>query len=128
MDYKYSKTVEEAFDSVEAKIRGNLMEQGFGVLTEIDLKATLKEKLDVDYRRHTILGACNPTLAYDALKRKPDVSLLLPCNVIVMENEDGTTTVAAADSIKLLDIVGSDELTDIAETANELIQKAIDSL
>lgn len=128
MDYKYTKKVNLPFDRAEAQMRENLMEQGFGILTEVDLKATLKEKLDVDYKRHTILGACNPNLAYEALGRTADVSLLLPCNVIVVDNEDGTTTVAAAEAKQLLHIIEGAELDDIAEEANELIQKAIDAL
>jgi uncharacterized protein (DUF302 family) len=97
-----------------ARVREELEVEGFGVLTEIDVQATLKEKLDIDGEPYVILGACNPSLAHQALEAEPDLGVLLPCNVVVYER-GGVTHVSAVDAERMLSIVGSDELAPIAE-------------
>lgn len=115
---------EQAVDQVTAALKG----QGFGVLTEIDVKATFKKRLDVDFRRYVILGACNPNLAYQALQTQLEIGLLLPCNVIVYEKDAGQTTISIVDPISMLGIVQSDELDPVADEARRRLQIVIDNL
>ena len=107
--------------------RAALQEEGFGVLTEIDVKATLKAKLDKDFRRYVILGACNPPLAHRALDTDPSVGLLLPCNVIVYEEGDGSV-VAAVDPLSLLGVLDNPALREVAQEAETRLRRAIDGL
>ena len=107
--------------------RAALQEEGFGVLTEIDVKATLKAKLDKDFRRYVILGACNPALAHRALDTDPSVGLLLPCNVIVYEEGDGSV-VAAVDPLSLLGVLDNPALREVAQEAEARLRRAIDGL
>ena len=98
LSYRYEKTLEnETFNGTIRKVTEALRTEGFGVLTEIDVSQTLKKKLDVDFRRYVIFGACNPTLANQALEVEPQIGLLLPCNVVVQEAPDGGVTVSIAD-------------------------------
>ena len=89
MSYNFSKIVPFTFDEAITKVTENLMKEGFGILTEIDVKATMKKKLDVDFRNYKILGACNPSFAYKALEAEEKIGTMLPCNVIVQENPEG---------------------------------------
>src|SRR3990172_949364 len=100
MSYHISKTVSMSFDEAIAKVKGELSKEGFGVLTEIDVKGTLKKKLDVDFKQYTILGACNPTFAYKALQMEDKIGTMLPCNVLVQENAQGQIEVSAIDPIQ----------------------------
>ncbi len=104
-----------------------LKSEGFGVLTEIDVRATMKQKLDVDFRRYVILGACNPHLAYQALTLEPELGLLLPCNVIVYEAE-GSTTVSIVDPAQMLSVAGNPALEPVAGEARERLQRVAESL
>jgi uncharacterized protein (DUF302 family) len=122
------KTLDIPFDDALAKIPDALKAEGFGILTEIDVKETLKKKLDVDFRRYRILGACNPPLAHQALEHSLDVGLLLPCNVIVYEAGDGKTTVSAVDPIQMLASEGDEAMRPVAEQARQKLQRVIDSL
>ena len=128
MTYYIDKTVDTSFDETIARITAALAEEGFGVLTEIDVQATLKKKLDVDFRRYQILGACNPQYAYKALQAEPMIGAMLPCNVIVQEAEDGGTQVAAIDPIASMQAIDNPQLAEHAEVIREKLRKAVESL
>ena len=128
MNYGYKRTVELSFEEVDDRIRSSLEEQGFGVLTEIDVKNTLKKKLDKDFQKYTILGACNPPLAFEALEDEQAIGLLLPCNVVLWENEDFSTTIAAIDADKMMTIVANNQLYNLAKKVNTLLKKAVDNV
>lgn len=125
--YGYRRELETSFDETLEKTRQALKNAGFGVLTEIDMKKTLKEKLDVDFRNYVILGACNPPLAHQALQEDLDIGLLLPCNVVVYESNDGAV-VAAIDAKKMMSVAGNPNLETTAETVNEKLRSAIENL
>lgn len=127
--YGMRREVELPYEQAVEKVTAALKEQGFGVLSEIDMKEKLKEKLDVDYRRYVILGACNPPLAYKALQAEPEIGLLLPCNVIVYETEGDRSVVSAADPEAMLSIVGDNPtVAEVARDAKERLSKALDSI
>jgi uncharacterized protein (DUF302 family) len=128
MSYSISKVVDLTYDEALEKVTDELKKEGFGVLTEIDVKATLKEKLAVDVPKYKILGACNPPFAHKALKAEPDVGLLLPCNVVVYESESGETTVAAINAEAMLSIVGRDDIVPIAQEVNNRLNRVIDNM
>ncbi len=128
MSYHFSKTVDLDFDEAIDKTTAILKEEGFGVLTEIDIKETLKKKLDVDFRKYRILGACNPPNAYKALQAEGHIGLMLPCNVIVQEHEDGTVEVSAVDPIASMQAINNKELGKVANTVQEMLKKVIDRL
>jgi uncharacterized protein (DUF302 family) len=125
--YGFSKTVDVPYKEAVEKARAALKEEGFGVLCEIDIKEKLKEKLGVDFPNYLILGACNPPLAYETLQEEINIGLLLPCNVIVYE-QDGRTVVSAVDAAKMLSVVGNPKLESTAARVNEKLRRVIDSL
>lgn len=125
--YALRRVVRLSYDEADRRVREALKEEGFGVLTEIDVRATLREKLDVDFRRYEILGACNPPLAHRALEADPDIGLLLPCNVVVQEGgEDGETVVEAADPRVQLGVAGGEELQPLAEEVRARLIRVLD--
>lgn len=128
MSYYFSKIVNEDFDKAIEKVTGKLKEEGFGVLTEIDVKATLKKKLDVDFKKYKILGACNPPFAYKALQAEDKIGIMLPCNVIVEENNDGKVEVSAVDPIASMQAVKNESLGAVAEEVRNKLKKVIDNL
>lgn len=123
--YALSRTVGLSYDEADRRVREALKEEGFGVLTEIDVAATLKEKLDVDFPRYEILGACNPPLAHEALQAEPDIGLLLPCNVVVRALEDGRTMVEALDPVKQLSVADNPALPRIAEDVLSRLERVL---
>ena len=125
--YGYKKPVSTSFAEALQRTKDELQKEGFGVLTEIDVKATLKKKLDVDYDNYLILGACNPPFAYQALQAEKDIGLLLPCNVIVYE-DGGQTFVSAILPTVAMSMVESEELRTIAAQVEEKLKKVIDNI
>ena len=121
-------TLPITYDNAVARVTNLLKEEGFGILTEIDVKATLKKKLDVDHNRYIILGACNPPLAHQALQTEPDLGLLLPCNVIVYETEPGESVVSIVDPVMMLGLVPDPELKAVATEAQAKLQRVVDKL
>jgi len=124
--YSIRKVVALRYDEAVEKTKEALQQQGFGVLSEIDMKQKLKEKLDVDYKRYLILGACNPPLAYKALQAEPEIGLLLPCNVIVYEIDADHSVVSAVDPNSMLAIVGDNlVVAEVARDARQRLEKAM---
>ena len=126
-DYAFRTQLDLPYEQAVEKVTAALKAEGFGVLTEIDVKATLKKKLDADFRKYVILGACNPPLAHQALNTELEIGLLLPCNVIVYE-EDGGSVVSIVDPISMLGVVQSPELDLVAQEARSRLQRVIESL
>ena len=125
--YGYKKQVNASFEEALQRTKEELQKEGFGVLTEIDVKATLKKKLDVDYGNYLILGACNPMFAYQALQAEKDIGLLLPCNVIVYEHE-GKPIVSAILPTVAMSMVENEKLRSIALQVEQKLKKVIDSI
>lgn len=128
MSYYFSRTLEMSFDGAITRVMEELKKEGFGVLTEIDVKATLKKKLDVDFRNYRILGACNPPFAYQALQAEDKIGTMLPCNVIVQEMSAGVVEVAAIDPIASMQAIQNPDLGDIAGQVQAKLKRVVDSL
>lgn len=128
MSYHFSKSCTLSFDDAIARVTESLKKEGFGVLTEIDVKETLKRKLDVDFRRYKILGACNPSFAYRALQAEDKIGTMLPCNVIVQEHADGTVEVSAVDPVASMLAIKNPELGSVAEQVREKLKNVVASL
>ena len=128
MNYGYQKKTMLPFDKVDYLIREELSKVGFGIISEIDIQKTFKEKLDIDYNRYTVLGACNPMMANEALKIEPEVGMLMPCNIIFWENKNNSVTISGIDAEKQLGNTNNDELIKIGRDVNALLKQAIDSI
>lgn len=128
MEYYFSKTITDSFENAIQKVTEALKSEGFGILTEIDLKATLKKKLDVDFYNYTILGACNPPFAYKALLAEDKIGTMLPCNVIVQEHVAGQIEVSAVDPAASMQAVENEALAEIATEVRSTLKKVIEGL
>jgi len=129
MKYYFQKTLFDAsFNEAIEKVTEELKKEGFGILTEIDVQATLKKKLDVDFRKYRILGACNPPFAFKALQSEINIGTMLPCNVVVMENDDGKINVSAVDPLASMMAVGNRNLEGVAIQIQQKLKKVIDNL
>jgi uncharacterized protein (DUF302 family) len=128
MSYYFEKNLASSFEKAIADVTEELRKEGFGILTEIDVTATLKKKLNVDFPKYTILGACNPPFAYKALQAEPKIGTMLPCNVIVQELADGTIDVAAVDPLASMQSIRNPELQSIAEEIQMKLKKVIAQL
>jgi len=128
MNYYTSKLINGNFEEVISKVTESLKMEGFGVLTQIDVSQTLKNKLDVDFRRYRILGACNPPFAYKALQIEDKIGVMLPCNVIVQEKSSDSVEVASVNPLASMQAVGNPELEKVAMEIQNKLQRVIDSL
>jgi uncharacterized protein (DUF302 family) len=126
--YSFSKTITATMQQAEEKVRTALMEEGFGVLTEIDVQKVMKAKLDVDRSGYKILGACNPSLAHQAIQADPDIGLLLPCNVLIRDEGDGQIYIGFMDPVAVLGMVENDQIAEVAPQVREKLQRVADSL
>ena len=128
MTYYFSKTLTTDFDSAITKVTEELKKEGFGILTEIDVKETFKKKLDVDFRKYRILGACNPNFAFEAIKAEDKIGTMLPCNVIVQEHENGNIEVTAVDPVASMMAIKNDALGSVAGSVREKLSRVIQNL
>lgn len=128
MNYYFAKTLTVGFDEAVHRTVEALKAEGFGIITEIDLKETLKKKINVDFRSYRILGACNPTLAHEALQLEDKVGTMLPCNVIVQDIGDGKTEIAAIDPVASMQAIDNAKLKDAAKQVQAKMRKVIESL
>lgn len=126
--YYLNKTTKYSFAEAEQKIREALKEKGFGILTEIDLKATLKAKLDKDIQQYKILGACNPNYAYQALQQEEKIGIMLPCNVTIIENKDGTVDVSIMDPVAAFEVVNNKTVEPFAKEVKTILKTALASI
>ena len=127
-EYAFSAVLDTSYEDAVSRVTNALKEEGFGVLTEIDVKATLKKKLDADFRKYVILGACNPPYAHKTLQADLDVGLLLPCNVIVYETDDRKACVSALNPISALEIIKNDQIRKIAEEVSAKLKRVIEKV
>lgn len=125
MSYHFTKSCRMSFEDAIKKVVEELKKEGFGILTEIDVKETLKKKLDVDFRKYKILGACNPPFAYQALQAEDKIGTMLPCNVIVQETAEGTVEVSAVDPVASMQAIHNPRLESIAEQVRAKLKKVI---
>ena len=128
MQYSYSKDIELNFDETESRVREVLIDIGFGVLTEINMKDAFREKLDLEYKNYKILGACNPKLAHQALNSESLIGILMPCNILVIDNKDSTTKVVFPSAKKLLEITDNSDVFELADKVDDLLKAAFDKI
>lgn len=128
MSYYFSKVIKKEFNTAVSIVSEELKKEGFGVLTEIDVQQTLKKKLDVNFRKYKILGACNPQFAYEALLVERNIGTMLPCNVIIQEREDGQTDVTVVDPVSSMKAIENNHLHEIAKKVREKLKKVIGRL
>ena len=128
MQYSFNKILNMSFDDALNRVVDELKKEGFGILTDIDVQMTLKKKLDVDFRKYRILGACNPPFAYKALQAESRIGTMLPCNVIVQETERGEVEISAIDPISSMQAIENPQLQDIANQVQAKLKKVVENL
>jgi len=128
MNYFFSKIIKDSFDNAVSKVTEALSKEGFGVLTEIDVKETLKKKLNVQFKNYKILGACNPPFAYEALKVEDKIGTMLPCNVAVIEQANGSIEIAVVDPVASMQAIQNEKLGGIANQIRDKLKKVVESL
>jgi uncharacterized protein (DUF302 family) len=128
MKYYFNKTIKGTFEEVIDKVTQGLKDEGFGILTEIDVKETLKKKLDINFKKYRILGACNPPYAHKALQAEDKIGTMLPCNVIVQELEEGVIEVAAVNPMASMQAVENEKLNDVANEITSMLENVIEKL
>jgi len=128
MEYHITRTVDTSFEETLQKVEAALAEQGFGVLTEIDVAATLKKKLDVDFRPYKILGACNPQFAYQALQGEDKIGTLLPCNVVVQQTPDGRVEVSAMNPLVAMQMIRNPVVHEVAEEVTQRLRQVVEAV
>ncbi|MHC1737315.1 MAG: DUF302 domain-containing protein [Ignavibacteriaceae bacterium] len=126
--YANSKTIDSSFEDAQVRVTEALQKEGFGVLTEIDVKATMKKKLDVDFRNYKILGACNSPFAYKALTMEENIGVLMPCNVAIQEVEPGKIRVSVVNPMESMKAAGNESLAEIAVGVSDMLLRVLDSL
>tara|TARA_B100000530_G_C15766450_1_gene411696 strand:+ start:343 stop:732 length:390 start_codon:yes stop_codon:yes gene_type:complete len=128
MKYSYSKDIKTDFETTENKVKEALLNIGFGVLTEINMKDAFKAKLNLDYKNYKILGACNPNLAHEALGSESLIGILMPCNILVIDNENQTTKVVFPNAKSLLSVIDNSYILDLADKVDDLLKSAFDEI
>ena len=128
MGYSYSKDIKLNFEDAEHKVRDALINIGFGVLTEINMKDAFKAKLDLDFKNYKILGACNPKLAHEALNSESLIGILMPCNILVIDNEDQTTKIVFPHAKSLLEVTHNNDIFELADKVDDLLKSAFDNI
>ena len=128
MEYSYSKNINLNFEDTENKVKDALMDIGFGVLTEINMKDAFKAKLDLDYRNYKILGACNPSLAHEALGNESLIGILMPCNILIIDNENESTEIVFPYAKSLLEVTNNNNIFKLADKVDELLKSAFDTI
>lgn len=128
MNYDFSKTVSMSFGDTVDRVTSELQKEGFGIITEIDLKSKFSEKLGKDFRNYKILGACNPKLAFEAIQKESHIGVMLPCNVLVQEHESGEVEVSAINPMQSIGVVGNPELTLLAKDVTSKLKSALERI
>ena len=128
MEYSYSKNIKSDFEEAEIKIRKALMDVGFGVLTDINMKDAFQEKLNLEYKNYKILGACNPKLAHEALESESLIGILMPCNVLLIENEDESTKIVFPIAKSLLEVTENNVIAQLADKVDDFLRSAFDAI
>ena len=128
MNYYFTKTIALGYEEALSKVQEELIKEGFGIITEIDVRETLKKKLNVDFRRYKILGACNPPFAHQALEAEIDIGVVMPCNIVVYEADGGDTVVAAIDPERTMSAVGNPKLEPLAREMSQKLRRVVAAL
>ncbi len=128
MKYSYSKDIKLSFQDTESKVKDALLNIGFGVLTEINMKEAFKAKLNLEYKNYKILGACNPTLAHEALQSESLIGILMPCNILIIDNEDETTKIVFPYAKSLLEVTANNTIFELSDKVDDLLKSAFDSI
>ena len=128
MNYSYSKDIKSNFKETESKVRNALMNIGFGILTEINIKDSFKNKLNLDFKNYKILGACNPKLAHEAIDIEKLIGILMPCNILIIDNEDQTTKIVFPYAKTLLEVTNNKKIVVLADKVDQLLKSAYDSI